>query len=380
MKHKARPRYRQSLGHNHSSQLLSVGTPDTSVSRELVDFIERTVALTDWPGGCRSQDAMTGDEIVALSKKHTITEYAPQDAVNPIPVARAKGVYFWTPEGKRFLDFNSQLMSVNIGHGDPRVIDGDHRAGREGRLRHAVEHHRSAGAPRREAGRDRPGRHRRRSSSPTAAPRPTRTPSRSRAPSPAGQKILARYRSYHGGTAAAMAASGDPRGWSQPPMPGFVHVLDPYHGVARGWDDAASVAALSRGGHRARGAAHDRRVHPRDGHRHQRHPGAARRLPAGRARAVRQARHPDDCRRSHVGLRPHRRVVRGRPLERRAGHDHDGQGADQLLRAARRGRRAPAPSPTTSRSGRFPAASPTAATRWPARRRWRRLPSTRRTA
>ena len=42
-KHKARPRYRQSLGHNHSSQLLSVGTPDTSVSREIVDFIERTV-------------------------------------------------------------------------------------------------------------------------------------------------------------------------------------------------------------------------------------------------------------------------------------------------------------------------------------------------
>jgi triacylglycerol lipase len=38
----ARPRYRQSLGHNHSSQLLSVGTPDTSVSRELVDFIEHT--------------------------------------------------------------------------------------------------------------------------------------------------------------------------------------------------------------------------------------------------------------------------------------------------------------------------------------------------
>jgi triacylglycerol lipase len=41
-KHGARPRYKQSSGHNHSSQLLSVGTPDTSVSRELVDFIERT--------------------------------------------------------------------------------------------------------------------------------------------------------------------------------------------------------------------------------------------------------------------------------------------------------------------------------------------------
>ena len=42
-KHKARPRYKQSPGHNHSSQLLSVGTSDTSVSREIVDFIERTL-------------------------------------------------------------------------------------------------------------------------------------------------------------------------------------------------------------------------------------------------------------------------------------------------------------------------------------------------
>ena len=41
---------------------------------------------------------MTGDEIVALSKKHTIFEWSAQQAVDPIPVARAKGVYFWTPE------------------------------------------------------------------------------------------------------------------------------------------------------------------------------------------------------------------------------------------------------------------------------------------
>jgi taurine---2-oxoglutarate transaminase len=49
-------------------------------------------------------------------------------------------------------------------------------------------------------------------------------------------KILTRYRSYHGGTAAAMAATGEPRSWSQPSMPGFVHVLDPYHGIERGWE------------------------------------------------------------------------------------------------------------------------------------------------
>jgi taurine---2-oxoglutarate transaminase len=52
------------------------------------------------------------------------------------------------------------------------------------------------------------------------------------------QKILARYRSYHGGTAAAIAATGEPRGWSQAALPGFVHVLDPYHGIERGWGSA----------------------------------------------------------------------------------------------------------------------------------------------
>src|SRR5512142_2117334 len=63
-----------------------------------------------------------GDEIVALSRAHTLFEWAAQAKVDPIPVDRAKGVDFWTPEGKRFIDLNSQLMSVNIGHGDERVV------------------------------------------------------------------------------------------------------------------------------------------------------------------------------------------------------------------------------------------------------------------
>src|ERR1700676_2574094 len=66
--------------------------------------------------------AMSGPEIVSLSRKHTLFEWSAQSKVDPIPVARAKGIYFYTPEGKRFIDFNSQLMSVNIGHGDERVI------------------------------------------------------------------------------------------------------------------------------------------------------------------------------------------------------------------------------------------------------------------
>ena len=44
LEHGVVPRYKQSPGHNHSSQLLSFGTADTSVSAEVVDFIERTTA------------------------------------------------------------------------------------------------------------------------------------------------------------------------------------------------------------------------------------------------------------------------------------------------------------------------------------------------
>src|SRR5918999_4732673 len=66
---------------------------------------------------------MPGEEIVRLSREHTLYEWSAQNAVDPIPVERAEGVYFYSPDGKRYLDFNSQLMSVNIGHGDNRVID-----------------------------------------------------------------------------------------------------------------------------------------------------------------------------------------------------------------------------------------------------------------
>ena len=67
--------------------------------------------------------AMSADEMIELCRRHSIYEWSAQAAVKPIPVARAKGVYFWEPGGKRYLDFNSQLMCVNIGHGDERVIE-----------------------------------------------------------------------------------------------------------------------------------------------------------------------------------------------------------------------------------------------------------------
>jgi len=185
---------------------------------------------------------MTGEEIVSLCKKHTIFEWSAQDAVDPIPVARAEGVYFWTPEGKRYIDFNSQLMCVNIGHGDPRVV----KAIQDQAATLAYANPFMATEPRARLG------------AKLAALTPGDievfffTNGGAEANENAikiaravtgRQKILARYRSYHGGTAAAIAATGDPRRWSQPPMPGVIHVLDPYHGIERGWDDAAAALA-----------------------------------------------------------------------------------------------------------------------------------------
>jgi taurine---2-oxoglutarate transaminase len=180
---------------------------------------------------------MTSEEIVALCKKHTLFEWSAQRAVDPIPVAGAKGVYFWTPEGKRYIDFNSQLMCVNIGHGDPRVV----KAIQDQAAALAYANPFMATEPRARLG------------AKLAAITPGDidvfffTNGGAEANENAfkiaraftgRQKILARYRSYHGGTAAAITATGDPRRWTQPPFPGVVHVLDPYHGIEQGWDTA----------------------------------------------------------------------------------------------------------------------------------------------
>jgi taurine---2-oxoglutarate transaminase len=185
---------------------------------------------------------MTSDEIVDLCKRHTIFEWSSQDAIDPIPVAGAKGVYFWTPDGKRYLDFNSQLMCVNIGHGDPRVV----KAIQDQAARLAYANPFMATEPRARLGAKlaeiAPGDIDAFFFTNGGADANENAVKIARAYT-GRQKVLARYRSYHGGTAGAIALTGDPRRWSQPPMAGIVHVLDPYHGIERGWDTAATSLA-----------------------------------------------------------------------------------------------------------------------------------------
>ena len=66
---------------------------------------------------------MTAAEIVESSKRYTLYDWQAQSKASPIAVDRAEGVYFWDVDGTRYLDFNSQLVGVNIGHGDKRVAE-----------------------------------------------------------------------------------------------------------------------------------------------------------------------------------------------------------------------------------------------------------------
>ena len=170
------------------------------------------------------------DEILPLSKEHVFWTWSAQAKVNPIPLDHAEGVYFWDTAGKRYLDFNSMTMCVNIGHGNQRVIEAMVNQARE--LPYAA---------------------------PGMATKVRAVASRMVAEvTPGGAltkvlftlggadanenavklargytgrfKVLTRYRSYHGATAGAMALTGDPRrvAWEPGLMPGVVHFLDPY--------------------------------------------------------------------------------------------------------------------------------------------------------
>ena len=66
---------------------------------------------------------LSRQEILDISRETTLYEWTSQKAMKPLVIDRAKGIYMWDADGKRYMDFNSQLMCVNIGHGDQRVID-----------------------------------------------------------------------------------------------------------------------------------------------------------------------------------------------------------------------------------------------------------------
>ncbi|AXH96303.1 aspartate aminotransferase family protein [Ornithinimicrobium avium] len=163
-----------------------------------------------------------------LSRAHVLTSWSAQKAIDPLPLAGGEGAWFWDYQGRRFLDFSSQLVNVNLGYQHPGLTAAiQEAAGRittvapsfyeESRAEAAAAVAQVApeglekvfftngGAEANEnairLARQHTGRH----------------------------KILAAYRSYHGATAGAIALTGEARRWgSEPAIPGVVHFWGPF--------------------------------------------------------------------------------------------------------------------------------------------------------
>jgi len=172
---------------------------------------------------------LTTAEIKTNNLDHTLFSWSKQSGLNPISIERAEGVYLWDRDGKRILDFSSQLMNVNIGHGNQRITKAVQRQMEEvsyvfpGMI---TEARGQLGKKLSEI-------------APPSLNKSFFTLGGAEAIENAMKlarmytgrhKIITQYRSYHGATYGAISAGGDPRKFpvDSQAVPNIVHVENPY--------------------------------------------------------------------------------------------------------------------------------------------------------
>lgn len=168
------------------------------------------------------------DRAYELDRRHVFHSWSAQRTLSPMTITAAQGSYVWDGDGNRLLDFSSQMVNTNIGHQHPKVV----AAVREqaAKLCTVAPHH--ANAARSEAARLIAER------TPGELDRVFFTNGGADAVEHAVRmarlhtgrpKVLARYRSYHGGTETAVNLTGDPRRWpNDRGSSGVVHFFGPF--------------------------------------------------------------------------------------------------------------------------------------------------------
>ncbi len=167
-------------------------------------------------------------EVRQNDRDYVFHSWSAQAQITPLPVAKGEGVRFWDYDGKEYLDFSSQLVNLNLGHQHPGLVKAiQDQAGRmatiqpamandvRGELAKRVVEHSFEGA---------------RSVFFTNGGADANEYAVRMARHHTGrQKVLARYRSYHGSTATAITLTGEPRRWANgTPDAGVVHFFGPY--------------------------------------------------------------------------------------------------------------------------------------------------------
>ena len=181
---------------------------------------------TRWPRSRRTRSS--GGRSSRTRSSYVLYSWSVQDAINPIAVAGAEGRYFWDYDGKRYLDFASQLVNVSIGYGHPKVVAA---------IKEQAETLATIGPPMATESRSRLGK-----LLAEVTPGDLSLSFFTNGGAEANEnaiklarwytgrhKVIARYRSYHGATGGAITLTGDPRRWpAEPGIPGVVRMFDPY--------------------------------------------------------------------------------------------------------------------------------------------------------
>ena len=172
---------------------------------------------------------MKKNEIFYNNLNFTLFSWSAQKDLNPISVKRAEGVYLYDRDGKRYIDFSSQLMNVNIGHGHPKVMEAVHGQMKQVSYVYPGMITETRGMLGKKLAEITPGRLKKTFFTLGGADAVENAIKIARIAT-GRHKIITKYRSYHGATYGAISAGGDPRRHAvdRDGMPGVVHVEDPY--------------------------------------------------------------------------------------------------------------------------------------------------------
>jgi taurine--2-oxoglutarate transaminase len=172
-------------------------------------------------------DPAEGQRVYDLDRAHVFHSWSAQAALKPMLIAGGEGSYVWDYDGNRFLDFSSQLVNTNIGHQHPKVVAAIQE--QAALLTTVAPQH--ANAARGDAAK------RIVELAPDGFSKVFFTNGGADAIENAirmarlhtgRRKVLSFYRSYHGNTGAAIAATGDPRRWPNEFADDHVHFFGPY--------------------------------------------------------------------------------------------------------------------------------------------------------
>ncbi|MBU0763195.1 MAG: aminotransferase class III-fold pyridoxal phosphate-dependent enzyme [Bacteroidetes bacterium] len=169
------------------------------------------------------------EQIRSNNLDYTLFSWSAQGGLNPIIAEKAKGIYIWDKDGKRIIDFSSQLMNVNIGHGHPKVMEAVVNQMKE--LSYVYPG--MATKPRGELGKKlaeiTPGDLTKTFFTLGGAEAIENAVKLARIYT-GRHKIITQYRSYHGATYGAISAGGDPRKFAVDSQgaPNIIHVENPY--------------------------------------------------------------------------------------------------------------------------------------------------------